>query len=145
MTIEDTTWPDIMPPYEEATPPEPDPAPVVEAKRKTTGNRKDCEVCGKNYSIKHLYSHKRNVHGIFGGRTGITRAPYKHKNHKTAEVAAVPKSNGHKNEPLPPLTAEQITRAAAEALWPDNIPHDKLPALLRWTIQTHFFLSEVQQ
>ena len=59
------------------------------------------------------------------------------------EIAPAPKSNGHKGQPLPPLTAEQITRAAAEALFPDNVPHDMLPALLRWNIQTHYFLSEI--
>ena len=53
-------------------------------------------------------------------------------------------TNGHKAEKLAPLNAEQITRAAAEALWPKGIPHDKLPSLLRWNIQTHYFLAEVQ-
>lgn len=105
--------------------------------------RADCDICGKNYSVKHLYSHRRKVHGIFGGRTGVTRKPYKRRK-KTMEMEVAPKSNGHKATPLSPLTAEQITRAAAESLWDTGVPHDKLAALLRWNIQTHYFLSEVQ-
>ena len=155
---EETTWPTSMPPFEDdtpsmmdsvvdaamAVPPVEEEKAVVETKRKYTkrqsDNRKDCEICGKNYSIKHLYAHKRKVHGIFGGRTGITRAPYNRK--ETLEIASVPKVNG---APLAPLSAEQVTRAAAEALWPDGVPHDMLTALMRWNIQTHYFLAEVQQ
>jgi len=139
-----------MPPFEKAAveneqPPVDEEQAAVTEKRKYTkrapNNRKDCEVCGKNYSIKHLYAHKRKVHGIFGGRTGVTRAPYNRKK-ETLEIASVPKVNG---APLAPLTAEQVTRAAAEALWPDGVPHDMLTPLMRWNIQTHYFLAEVQQ
>lgn len=44
---------------------------------------------------------------------------------------------------LPPLTAEQVVRAAAETLWPKGIPTEKLSALMRWSIQTNEFLTEV--
>ena len=36
-------------------------------------NRADCELCGKNYSRKHLYNHRRSVHGIAGGKSGRIR------------------------------------------------------------------------
>jgi uncharacterized C2H2 Zn-finger protein len=42
------------------------------------------------------------------------------------------------------LSADEITRAAAIALWPRGIPHDKFTALLRWHQQTAEFLAEVQ-
>lgn len=41
------------------------------------------------------------------------------------------------------LSAEEITRAAAIALWPRGIPHDKFSALLNWHKQTETFLAEV--
>ena len=143
MSEAEATWPHIMPPFEEVVVDHPiEEAQAVEEKRKPkAGARKNCDICGKNYSIKHLYAHKRKVHGIFGGRTGVTRAPYNRKK-QALEIAAP--TNGHKADKLPALTAEQITRAAAEALWPDGIPHDRLSSLLRWNIQTHYFLAEVQ-
>lgn len=96
--------------------------------------------------------HMRNVHNVFGGTSGIARKRGKNKSKPkpvpTAEIEKTPApviDNGHKADKLPPLSAEQITRAAAEALWPEGIPHNSLTALLRWNIQTHYFLAEVTQ
>lgn len=91
--------------------------------------------------------HLRHVHKVFGGVTGVRRGRKpgsKNKPKPTSEVE-IRTGNGHKADKLPQLTAEQITRAAAEALWPEGIPHDSLTALLRWNIQTHYFLAEVTQ
>jgi len=90
----------------------------------------------------------RNVHGIYGGVTGIRRKrgrPVGSKNVPQAKRETDDSVVIEQPKKLPPLTADQITRAAAESLWPRGIPHDKLAALLRWNNQTYEFLTEVSQ
>ena len=96
-----------------------------------------CSAWMMPYSVGR---HLRHVHGIYGGVSGRRRGrpPGAKNKTKTVEV-----DSGHKEEKLPPLTAEQITQAAAVALWPAGIPHDKLTTLMRWNTQTHDFLAEV--
>ena len=120
---------------------------VVDKKGKVQCPLENC----KSWTIPgSMGRHMRNVHNVFGGTSGVARKRGKNKTKPkplpTVEIDTTPVTdNGHKADKLPPLTAEQITRAAAEALWPEGIPHDSLTALLRWNIQTHYFLAEVTQ
>ena len=124
-----------------------------------TEGKQKCEVegCASWVIPGSMGRHMRNVHNIYGGVSGQVRTskarrgrPPGAKNVRSggptlATYGPEKMVKADKPEKLPPLTAEQITRAAAEALWPKGIPHDKLTLLLRWNNQTHDFLTEVSQ
>lgn len=50
-----------------------------------------CDVCGNPYSASYLPNHKRTAHGIYGGRTGITR-----KRKQVGAVVVAKKANKKK-------------------------------------------------
>lgn len=37
--------------------------------------KKQCSECGRSYGVPYIYQHLRKEHGVYGGRTGTTRAP----------------------------------------------------------------------
>ena len=86
--------------------------------------RRDCPECNKSVRAKDLARHLRDVH---------KKGPAAKPRNQEARKATLPE----------PLTAEQITRTAAQMLWPEGIPHDKLDALMMWHQETVEFLSQV--
>lgn len=89
----------------------------------------ECKYCRRRYKNQaSLGKHIRTQHGrsVKDGSEMPERAAMEH-------VPARPAR----------LSSDEITRAAALALWPRGIPHDKFSALLRWHQQTEAFLAEV--
>jgi len=51
--------------------------------------RATCPECGKEFSRNHLGNHRRNQHGVYGGRTGRVRrqAPVSRRQPKAPQQA----------------------------------------------------------
>jgi uncharacterized C2H2 Zn-finger protein len=96
-----------------------------------------CPECGKFMTAGSMTRHRRKVHGVLGKRG----RPIGSKNLPATRTPRTVRTPVDRNPE--PLTADQITTAAAIALFPGGVPTNKLPLLLRWHDGTHTFLREV--
>jgi len=101
----------------------------------------ECPECGKWLTNGSLVRHRRKVHGIYARRSRGPGRPPGSKNMPAKTPATV---RTHVDRNTSPLTADQITTAAAISLFPAGVPTRKLQVLLRWHESTLTFLREVQ-
>lgn len=102
-----------------------------------------CPECGKWLTEGSVTRHRRKVHGVFSGRRRGPGRPVGSKNRNLPAATPARTVRGQVDSNHSPLTADQITTAAAISLFPSGVPTRKLQSMLRWHEATLTFLREV--